>query len=310
MATTACTFAAASSHTDSRGCFTTSRSLPLTRISRPPLCQDSSQQGLGQCAAHVSPDPLPPRQDAHVAQSLPPEADAGLCRHELGVGRIAERNGQQRALGMAKDHTNHSFSWPSLGHGVAHNGLRTHWLLAAGERSLVPWALASAWPHYENPALRPSRAEPMRGGLSGHLSWTFMEALGSPESTASAVHKGTPKPIGGTPSREQPGWDQEERDTHIGQDWLPTNALMLPPVWRCCPWMVSWVPPAWGPHWGLRLSRTGSWGTGQVKAGMAAQPGSFSPWLQPPRPLANFSALSPGPQPTTPTFWKPCAWLL
>lgn len=38
----ACTSAVASSHTDSRGRSATSRPVPLTRISRPPLCQDTS----------------------------------------------------------------------------------------------------------------------------------------------------------------------------------------------------------------------------------------------------------------------------
>lgn len=64
--------------------------------------------------------------------------------------------------------------------------------------------------------------------------------------------------------------------------------------------MVSWVPPAWGPHWGLRLSRTGSWGTGQDGAGRAAWPGACSPWLQSPRPRpARLCLLPPPPPPPT-----------
>lgn len=63
--------------------------------------------------------------------------------------------------------------------------------------------------------------------------------------------------------------------------------------------MVSWVPPAWGPHWGLRLSRTGSWGTGQDGAGRAAWPGACSPWLQSPRPRpARLCLLPPPPAPS------------
>lgn len=136
----ACASAAVSSHTDSRGCRTTSRSWPLTRISRPPLCQESSQQGWGQQAVPlslVSPPPdLPGRthRSPWWPRSSPSEADAGLRCRELGVGGVAERAGSQCALGLAKDHANHSFSWAGLGHGVAHNGLRTHWLLAAGGR--------------------------------------------------------------------------------------------------------------------------------------------------------------------------------
>lgn len=66
------------------------------------------------------------------AGSSPPEADAWLRHHQLGVGSIAEGAGEQCALGMAKDYTDHRLSWVGLGHGVAHNGLRTHWLLSAG----------------------------------------------------------------------------------------------------------------------------------------------------------------------------------
>lgn len=53
--------------------------------------------------------------------------------------------------------------------------------------------------------------------------------------------------------------------------------------------MVSWVPPAWGPHRGLRLSRMGSWGTRQAGAGMAAQPGASFPQFQFPRHLGSVS---------------------
>lgn len=94
-------------------------------------------------------------------------------------------------------------------------------------------------------------------------------------------------PVGSTPA----GSDQLEAGaTYIGQGWLPTKALMLPPVWRRCPWMVSWVPPAWGPRWGLRLSRTGSWETRQARAGIAIWPGISSPWLQSLNPVPHCHA--------------------
>lgn len=78
--------------------------------------------------------------------------------------------------------------------------------------------------------------------------------------------------------------------THMGQAWPPTKALMLPPVCRCCPWMVSWVPPACGPHRGLRLSRTGSWGTGQAwqACGPSAMLQGCSSGSQTPEAIANY----------------------
>lgn len=83
----ACASVSASSHTDSRGRCTTSRPVPLTRISRPPLCQDGSRVWAG--GGQHSPAPIPP--------SLLPGAQAGLWAdphpRKLALGSAATSRG-------------------------------------------------------------------------------------------------------------------------------------------------------------------------------------------------------------------------
>ena len=116
--------------------------MPLTRISRPPLRQDGTQRGPGSLAPSCHPTLL---AGCKCTRSSPPEADTGLGCNKLGVGSVVEGAGEQQALGLAKDHSDHCISWASLGHGVAHNGLRTHRLLAAGWGAV--WHLGfEPWP--------------------------------------------------------------------------------------------------------------------------------------------------------------------
>lgn len=68
-----------------------------------------------------------------LAKNSPPEADTRLGFHQLGVGSVSKRGGEQLAFNMAKNYEDQCFSWLCLGHGVAYDGFRTHRLLAAEE---------------------------------------------------------------------------------------------------------------------------------------------------------------------------------